>query len=109
MHTGITMADPPYALGKLAEAVHKLVTGAGRVQERLGEAAICLLSVRPDEIPEDLRRVLVGLKDDLGFEPAQGDEERIAATMRITSDEDARAVASRIFDLYLDLDRRLLR
>jgi hypothetical protein len=41
------MAKPLYALEKLAEAVDALATGAGRVQERLGQAAICLLSVRP--------------------------------------------------------------
>ena len=65
------MAKPLYALEKLAEAVDALATGAGRVQERLGQTAICLLSVRPDEIPEDLRRVQMGVKDDLGFEPAR--------------------------------------
>jgi hypothetical protein len=103
------MADPYYALQKLSEAVDALATGAGRVQDRLGQAAICLLNVRPDDIPEDLRSVLMGVKDDLGFEPARGGEGRIAATMRVTGDEDARAIARRILDLYLELDRRLLR
>jgi|ERR1700730_10575789 len=95
-----------YALGKLAEAVDALVIGAGRVQERLAEAAICLVSIRPDEIPEDLRGVFIGVKDDLHFEPAQGGEGRIAATMRITGDEDASAIAHRILELYLEHDRR---
>jgi hypothetical protein len=103
------MAKPLYALEKLAEAVDALATGAGRVQERLGQAAICLLSVRPDEIPEDLRRVLMGVKDDLGFEPARGGEGRITATMRVTGDEDASAIAHRILELYLELERRLQR
>jgi hypothetical protein len=51
----------------------------------------------------------MGMKDDLGFEPARGGEGRNAATMRITGDEDASAIARRILDLYLELDRRLLR
>jgi hypothetical protein len=103
------MADPLYALEKLSEAVDALVTGAGRVQERLAEAAIYLIRVRPEEIPEDLRGVLVGVKDDLAFEPARGSEGRIAATMRVTGDEDASVIARRILDLYRELDRRLLR
>jgi hypothetical protein len=90
------MGKTLYALEKLAEAVDALATGAGRVQERLSQAAICLLSVRPDEIPEGLRRVLMGVKDDLVFEPARGGEGRIAATMRVTGDEDAREIARRI-------------
>jgi hypothetical protein len=42
-----------HALGRLAEAVDELVTGAGRVQERLLKAAYCLVPVRPDEISDD--------------------------------------------------------
>jgi len=75
-----------YALGKLAEAVRELVTGAGHLQERLAEAALCLVMVRPDEIPDkELRRIFEGVKADLAFQPAQGSEGRIAATLR--SDE----------------------
>jgi hypothetical protein len=104
------MTDALYALEKLGQAVNALATGAGRVQERLGKAAICLVSARPDDIPdEDLRRGFVGVKDDLAFEPAQGSEGMIAATMRVTGDEDASRIASRILDLYLELRHRLLR
>ena len=70
-----------------------LATGAGRVQERLGHAAIHLVRVRPEDIPdENLRRVFAGVMDDLSYAQAQGD------------DEDARAIARRIVGLYHELD-----
>jgi hypothetical protein len=98
-----------YALEKLAEAVDALVTGVGRVQERLLKAASCLVLVRPDEIPEDLRRIFVGVKDDLHFAVPQGSEGRILATLKITGDEDASVIARRILELYIDLRGRLMR
>jgi hypothetical protein len=51
----------------------------------------------------------MGVKDDLGLGPARGGEGRIAATMRVTGDEDASAIAHRILELYLELERRLQR
>jgi hypothetical protein len=100
------MADRFYALEKLTDAVDALATGAGRVQERLGHAAIHLVRVRPEDIPdENLRRVFAGVMDDLSYAQAQGDDEgNIRATMRLTDDEDARAIARRIVDLYHEVD-----
>ena len=40
-----------YALEKLADALYALATGSGRVQERLGDAAIFLIRVRPEDFP----------------------------------------------------------
>jgi hypothetical protein len=66
------------------------------------------MTVSLDEIPyKDLRRA--GVKDDLAFEPAKGGEGSIAATMQITNDDDASAIAHRIFELYRELDHRLQR
>jgi hypothetical protein len=55
-----TLRDPPgfYALEKLVDAVHAL-GGPGSVQKRLGDAAICLIMVRPNEVPDgESRRML---------------------------------------------------
>jgi hypothetical protein len=67
--------------------------------------------VRANEIPdEELRRIFVDeVMKALTSEQAQGDEGRLEATLRITSDEDASVIARRILELYLELDRRLLR
>ena len=67
-----------YARQKLFQAVDTLVTGSGRVQERLGAGAIKLLPARPEDIPyDDLRRTYVGVIDDLTYAKAQGEEGRI--------------------------------
>ena len=106
--SGGALADHFYALEKLTDAVDALATGAGRVQERLGHAAIHLVRVRPEDIPdENLRWVFAGVMDDLSYAQAQGDDEgNIRATMRLTDDEDARSIARRII-LYHGLDRFL--
>ena len=105
---GGTMQADEYALEKLMQAVDALATGSARVQERLADAAIFLIRVRREDISdEDLRRTFIGVIDDLSYAKAQGDEARIFATLKITNDEDARAIARRIFHLYHALDRLL--
>jgi hypothetical protein len=105
----IPKRDPVCALGKLSQAVEEIgSTDSGNLRARLCEAAVYIRSIRPDEIPdEELRRVLVGVKDDLRFAEPSGDEGRLIASFRITNDEDASAIARRIYDLHRDLDRLL--
>jgi len=107
---GVGMPFPPsenYASEKLTEAVHALATGVGPLQARLFDAALFLIRLRPDDFPEDLRRMFEGVIDDLTFDQAQGDEGQIAATMKNTSDEDARVLAGRIFSLFVEMSRRV--
>jgi hypothetical protein len=101
------MAEALYALEKLADAVAALATGSGRVRDRLFEASTYL--IRPEDIPdEDLRRTFIGvMDDDLSYAQPQGDEGRILATLRLTNDDDARAIARRILDMHRELDRIL--
>ena len=103
------MAEALYALEKIADAVAALATGSGRVRDRLFEASTYLIRVRPEDIPdEDLRRTFIGvMDDDLSYAQLQGDEGRILATLRLTNDDDARAIARRILDLHRELDRFL--
>jgi hypothetical protein len=107
-NTGAGMTADEYALEKLMQAVDALATGVGPVQDRLGDAAIYLVPVRPEDISdEDLRRIFIGVMDDLSYARVQDDEGGIFATLRITNDEDAIAIARRILDLYHKLDRLL--
>jgi hypothetical protein len=81
------MADHFYALEKLADAVDALATGTGRVQERLGEAAMRLHSVHSDEIPADLRQIFVdGTVWLLSWRRA------VKEGLRVIGDEDASAI-----------------
>jgi hypothetical protein len=50
-----------------------------------------------------MRRTLAGIMDDLRFNEARHGEGRIPASLAITNDEDASAIARRMLDLYLDL------
>ena len=99
-----------YAHEKLSAAVYSLATGAGRVQERLADAALVLIRLKPDDFPDDgdLRRSFVGVMDDLTYEqPQQEGEGRISATLKVTSDYDASEIAKRILALYHAVDRVL--
>jgi hypothetical protein len=97
-----------YAWEKLMQAVDSLATGTGRLQERLADAALFLIRLKPDDIPEgDLRRTFLGVMDDLTYTPPQGEEGSIAASLKITNDEDARAIAKRIVALFHGIEREL--
>ena len=98
-----------YALEKLAQAVDELATGTGNLSDRLYEAAYYILRIQPDEIPDELRHVLMGVKDDLQFAQPKWDEGRPVDTLKITDDEDAKAIAHRILELYRELWIRLMR
>ena len=95
-NAGTGMADAFYALEKLADALYALATGSGRVQERLGDAAIFLIRVRPEDISdENLRRIFIGVMDDLSYAQAQWwplREEKKQATIRLTSHEDGASI-----------------
>ena len=96
-----------YALEKLAQAVDELATGTGNLRDRLCEAAYHVLRIQPDEIPDELRHVLMEVKDDLA--QPKWDEGRLVDTLKITDDEDAKAIAHRIIELYRELWIRLMR
>jgi hypothetical protein len=99
------MADDLYALEKLGEALHELATHPGRVQERLGAAWMYLHRIEPDKHLSDAesRRLFDAIKDDLTFEQPVGNEDRLTATLRGLSDEDARDIAARIWRLHSEL------
>ena len=90
----------------LKQAVDSLVTGPGRMRERLERAARFVTHIQSNDVPDGhLRRMLNGISDDLTYEPPRGIEGRISATLRVTSDEDARKIARRILDLHFEIDR----
>jgi hypothetical protein len=77
-----------YPLEKLSQAVHELVTNAGRVQERLREAERFLIAVEPSEFSDDdLRRAWMKIKD-------------CFTEAGTASEEDASDIAGRILALY---------
>jgi hypothetical protein len=94
-----------YALEKLIGAVYALGTSGGSIRDRVHAAYVYhLIHIRPEDLPEgEMRRALAGIRDDLTFNEPEHNEGRLRATLMITSDEDASAIARRIIDLCLDL------
>jgi len=89
------------AVEKLSQAVRELDMIGGQIQERLAKAATYLMQIGPQDLSDDeMRRMLVGIKDDLTFAEPEGNEDRIAGTLRKTDEADANAIATRIVKLY---------
>jgi hypothetical protein len=83
----------------------RLATLPGTVQERLNAAWLHLILAQPKDMPNDaLRRVLIGIRDDLSFQSPTVEVGGVAETLKIMSDEDARNIARRILDLHRDLE-----
>lgn len=91
---------------KLWEAIDTLITGGGKLQERLASAAISLTGVYlPSEgdLPKKYQEEFKSIVQDLTKEPAIADEGRIQATTYKMNDQEAQQVARRILGLYIQL------
>ena len=88
---------------KLWVAIQVLVTGGGRIQERLESAAIGLVGIylpSESDLPKKYQEALKSIIQDLTKEPAKGDEGSIKATTCKMNDQEAKQVAERILSLY---------
>lgn len=93
-----------YAYEKYQQAVQILATGAGTLQERLAYAAMILIRLRDEHLPEgNLRRIHNEIHEDLTWVEAKGSEGKIEATTHLLDDFEARAIAEHIFELFLKL------
>ncbi len=86
---------------KLAAAVDALVTGRGRIKERLSSAPIrALIHLRPDDLPGVARAHFETAITALTAEPRQC-EGRIGASLDAMSEEDAVVVANHLYNALL--------
>jgi hypothetical protein len=94
-----------YAQGRLAAAVEGLVTGKGRIKERLSSAEIsALIHLSPDDLPGDARAHFETAINALTAEP-QKSEGSLGASLAAMSDDDAVAVASHLYRALVALTR----
>jgi hypothetical protein len=92
-----------YAKEKLWQAVDILATIDLSIQERLAGAAIYLIRLKPDDLPEALRHDFDGVLHELTKEKVEGGEGTIAAsTQKLTSEEGSK-LAGRILHIYTEL------
>jgi hypothetical protein len=94
-----------YAQGKLAAAVGGLVTGKGRIKERLTSTEIsALIHVSPDDLPGDARAHFETAINALTAEP-QKSAGTIGASLDAMSEDDAVSVASHLYRAFTALTR----
>jgi hypothetical protein len=94
-----------HAQGTLAAAVDGLVTGKGRIKERLLSTEIdALIRLSPDDLPGDARAHFETAINALTAEP-QKSEGRIGASLDAMSEDDAVAVAGHLYRAFTALTR----
>jgi len=104
---GISMSAMSYPYEKLMVAVDAMATSPQRIQDRLHSAYMSFHPLRPTDFPEGKMRVAyVEIMDRLTrVKDADPDKGFVRATLDRMSDEDAGNLASKIFDLFLDVAR----
>ena len=94
-----------YVQEKLAQAVGEL-NKAGDIRVRLYKVFKCFLPLFTRDLPEDLQAELVELKRDLSRLPTEYEDQATAVvTIESMTDQEAQALATRIFELYLRLQK----
>jgi len=88
-----------YARQKLWEALSALV-GAGTIQERLMGAGMQLVVLQPRGLLSEHLEEFRAIMHELTRCPAVGNEGTLAATTRTLTDDQGRAIAIRILELY---------
>lgn len=105
--------DYLYARQKLADALEALVVGEEEVRARLISALNCLAPLRVEQLPPSLQKEYAAIfkactksgpiKDHAGRVTMGSIQRTIGACRKKT----AAALAQRLFDLYLDLIRKM--
>ena len=93
------MADFRYTYSKLSDSVGILVTHQGMLRERILFAFAPLITISPQDFPDELGQKFDDLMKRVNGVKAEGDEGDIAATVREMSDGDIASLALEIRDL----------
>lgn len=89
-----------YIRERLARAVHALATADGPLPERLFSASLATTTLHPRDFADPEGRADFGaIREMLTRREALANEGRVRATLARMSDDEARAVAERIFEL----------
>src|SRR5436309_3415518 len=96
-----------YTQQKFWEAINALVSGTGRIQERLESAGRSLVILQHHGADDaafvkqpELQRRFDQVMDRLTSTPARGDEGTIRASAHALTDDEGREIANEIFSLF---------
>lgn len=92
-----------YPREKFWQAVHVLATSDRSIQERLAGAALYLIRLSPEDMPEEQREEFKAVIQELTKEQPLGDEGSIEATAHKMTTEQGRTIADRILSIYTTL------
>lgn len=84
---------------RLWQAVEALAVSPAPMQDRLYSAGMALSPLLPDDFEGEYRAEFTGIMDALTARAAMGDEGTLKATTSTMGDDDAVAIAARIFAL----------
>jgi hypothetical protein len=85
---------------RLRVAVESLV-GVGDIRDRLFGAFLTIGVFKVEELPDDIQNDYRQTMEDLSWLPAEGDEGKVRATLNEMSDDEATALAERIFRMFV--------
>jgi hypothetical protein len=98
----------PYLREKFNNALSGLVTGAGKLSERVRNAMVILVMFTPEDMPDKFSREQFAKLSYLSTDcEASGDEGDLAATLEAMPTEDVQGLAETILILHDHLLRRV--
>lgn len=98
------MHNLSYSVEKLGDTVGTLVTGKGRIKERLVDSyAHSLALVDPNALPDHLKTMLLDVMDELTNTPPVADEGSVSATLNKMDEDKAVEIADKILGIYFAL------
>ena len=87
---------------RLRNAVYTMMVGVVSIHERLEEAVIGLVPLRPEDVPDDERADFAAVMDLLTRHPAEGEGEgSIAASIRRLTPDECGDLAKKIWSIYI--------
>jgi hypothetical protein len=75
--------------------------GVGDIRDRLFSAFLTIGVFKVEELPDDIQNDYRQTMEDLSWLPAEGDEGKVRATLNEMSDDEATALAERIFRMFV--------
>ncbi len=93
------MADFKYTYAKLSDSVGILATHQGTLRERIVFAFVPLITISPQDFPDELGQKFDDLMKRAGVVKAEGDESDMRATLQEMSEDNVASLAREIRDL----------
>jgi hypothetical protein len=96
-----------YAFGKFSEAYYELATGSGDIKPRLLAASEKFWAVHPEMLPEDIKKHIIWIREQLMRFPPTRDEGDVHATIHRIRRSTCVKIAKRVVLIFSLLESEL--